>query len=289
MRVCEALLPAPLVAFLLVVLFSTIIVRIGAKAFEKTGLSKDVAIFQATSAFTGVGFTTSEAEYITNHPVRRRIALWLMKLGSAGLTSAVASLVLTFVGNTSSQMLINGIAVLGGIGLIYLFSRSNLMDKALGKFIEWASTRWANLKIIDYEHVLGLSKGYTISIIRVKPGSWLDGKSLREAKLRDEGVVVLGVYRQTPQGEIFIGAPRPDFKIRGGDRLVCYGPEDVLEGLPERIKGPRGDLEHAIAVARQKIKEAVEEEEIKEAEIAGPATEAPSAVAIRDKNAELTA
>lgn len=91
--------------------------------------------------------------------------------------------------------------------------------------------------------------------------------------------MVLGVYRPTPQGEIYIGAPRPDFRIRAGDRLVCYGPEEVLEKLPERIRGPRGDLEHAIAVARHKIREIVEEEEAEETEKAGIISniEAPAA------------
>ncbi len=280
--------PAPLVTFLLVVLFSMIVVRIGTKALEKTGLSHDVAGFQALSAFTGVGFTTSEAEYVVNHPIRRRIIKWLMLLGSAGLTSAIASLVLTFVGNTPGEMATNGLGLLIGLGALYLFSRSHLLDKLLGKFIEWASTRWTRVKIIDYEHVLGLSRGYGISIIRVRPGCWLDGKTLKEARLREEGVMVLGVYRQTPQGEVYIGAPKPDFRLRAGDRLVCYGPEEVLEKLPERIRGPRGDLEHAIAVARHKIREIVEEEEAEEAEKAGVVggLEAP---ATRQRGGELAA
>lgn len=273
--------PIPLVSFLLVILFSMIVVRIGTKALQKTGLSEDVASFQALSAFTGVGFTTSESEYVVNHPVRRNIVKWMIRLGSAGLTSAVASLVLTFVGNTPLEMATNGAGLAAGLAGLYAFSRSKLLDKLLGKFIEWASIRWTTVKIIDYEHVLGLSKGYTISIIRVKPGCWLDGKTLREARLREEGVIVLGVYRPVGRGEIYIGAPHPDFRLKAYDRIVCYGPEEVLEKLPERIRGPQGDFEHAVAVARQRIREMVEEEEIKEAE--------DKAVAGTEVKAELAA
>jgi len=36
-------------------------------------LSVEAAHFQARSALTGVGFTTSESELIVGHPARRRI------------------------------------------------------------------------------------------------------------------------------------------------------------------------------------------------------------------------
>jgi len=92
-----------IITLLLVVLISAIIVRIGAVALEMTGLSRDVAAFQAQSAFSGVGFTTSESEYVVSHPVRRRIIRILMLLGSAGVTSAIATLVLSFVGTTKEE------------------------------------------------------------------------------------------------------------------------------------------------------------------------------------------
>jgi hypothetical protein len=261
------LFPVPLLTFLVVVLFSMIVVRVGTRALVKTGLSPDVANFQALSAFTGVGFTTSEAEYVVNHPVRRHIIKWLMLLGSAGLTSAVASLIITFVGNTPREMAINSVGLTLGIAGLYLFSKSKLLDHALGRFLEWASNKWTHVRIVDFEELLGLSKGYAISIVRVRPGCWLDGRSLRELRLRDEGVLVLGVYRQVEGREVYIGAPRPDFVLRAGDRLVCYGPEDILKELPERVRGPEGDLEHAHAVARQRMREMAEEREAEEAEV----------------------
>ena len=263
-----SLVPAPLITFLLVVLFSIIIVRIGTVALTMTGLSREIAAFQAQSAFSGVGFTTSESEYVVSHPVRRRIIRILMLLGSAGITSAIASLVLTFVGNTPAEMATNAIWLFAGLGGLYLFSRSKLIDKWMSRMIEWALTRWTKIRVIDYEHVLGLSRGYTISILRVKPGSWLEGKTLSELRLDEEGILVLGVYRTRVNGEeVYIGAPPPTFRLIAGDRLVCYGPEEVLERLPERLRGPIGDLEHEIAVASQvtrRIKESQEARRLEE-------------------------
>src|SRR5687767_7500660 len=71
------------------VFISLLITRIASVALTVTGLSRQSARFQARSAFSGVGFTTSEAEDVVNHPVRRRIVMWLMLIGNAGLITIV--------------------------------------------------------------------------------------------------------------------------------------------------------------------------------------------------------
>src|SRR5215212_9226871 len=86
---------AAVIAVLITVSVSLLITRIGTTALVHTGLSREVARFQARSAFFGVGFTTSEAESVVNHPVRRRIVLWLVLLGNAGIVTVLASVVLS--------------------------------------------------------------------------------------------------------------------------------------------------------------------------------------------------
>src|SRR5204863_1437497 len=86
---------AAFVAVLVTVAFSLLITRVGTTALVHTGLSREVARFQARSAFFGVGFTTSESESVVNHPVRRRIVLWLVLLGNAGIVTVLASVVLS--------------------------------------------------------------------------------------------------------------------------------------------------------------------------------------------------
>jgi len=257
-----------LITFLLVVLFSIIVVRIGTIALKMTGLSRDVAAFQAQSAFSGVGFTTSESEYVVSHPVRRRIIRILMLLGSAGLTSAMATLVLTFVGNTPEQMITNGIWLAVGLAALAVFGKSKLVDRGLSWLIERALQRVPGLRIYDYEQLLGLGKGYSIAKLVVKAGSWLEGKKLRELRLNEEGVLVLAIYRKVRDREIFIGAPRGDTELRAGDTLICYGPEEVLQDLRTRLKGPIGDLKHEQAVEAAVAREFQEEMAAAEAEAA---------------------
>lgn len=74
-----------LLLFALTLLVSFIIVRIGAIAFELTGVELSLAKFQSLSCFTGTGFTTRGSGIITSNIQRRKVASILMVLGNAGL------------------------------------------------------------------------------------------------------------------------------------------------------------------------------------------------------------
>ena len=254
-----------LITLLLIVFTSIVINKFATAALVRTGLSRDVASFQAASAFSGVGFTTSESEYVVSHPVRRRVIKTLMLLGSAGLSSAVATLVLTFVGRTASEAAWRLAWLAAGLAGLYIFASSEAVDRSLGRVIEWALDRFTSIRVVDYESLLGIARGYIVSSLRVSHNSWLAGKTLREARLREEGVVVLGIYRRTRRGEIvYLGAPRPDTRILPGDELIVYGPEEVVASLSKRLRGPAGDREHARMVEKQKIR--LEQEKLEEAQ-----------------------
>lgn len=244
-----------LITFLLVVLFSIVVVRIGTVALKMTGLSREVAAFQAQSAFSGVGFTTSESEYVVSHPVRRRIVSVLMLLGSAGITSAMATLVLTFVGRTPLEVAERGIWLAVGLAGLFVFGKSKLVDKGLSWLIERALEKFTHIRVLDYEQLLGLSRGFTISQITIRENSWLAGRRLRDLKLDEEGVLVLSIYRRVNGEEKFIGAPKGSTEIHVGDILVCYGPKEEILNLSKRIKGPKGDMEHLEAVKKEQMRE----------------------------------
>ncbi len=82
----------PIITMLVVIIVGLIITRIATVALTYTGISRDFARFQARSAYSGVGFTTSESERIVRHPVRRRIVMILMLVGNAGIAAMVASM-----------------------------------------------------------------------------------------------------------------------------------------------------------------------------------------------------
>lgn len=85
-------------SFLLVLALSLIVVRVGAVALMMTGLSEEVAQFQALSAFSGTGFTTTETEGVVSHPARRKTVALLIRFGSAGGVTAISTLMLSLIG-----------------------------------------------------------------------------------------------------------------------------------------------------------------------------------------------
>jgi len=80
-----------LLLFIAALIVSVIVVRIGAVAFNLTGLEWRAAKFQALSCFSGTGFTTREAELVIASPQRRRIATYLIIFGNAGIVAMVAT------------------------------------------------------------------------------------------------------------------------------------------------------------------------------------------------------
>ena len=86
----------PLITLVATLIISLLVTRIGAVALTLTGMSQDAARFQARSAYSGVGFTTSESEQVVNHPVRRRVLAFLMLTGNIGIAVVIASMIATF-------------------------------------------------------------------------------------------------------------------------------------------------------------------------------------------------
>ena len=242
---------AAVIAVLLTVSVSLLITRIGTSALAHTGLSKEVARFQARSAFFGVGFTTSEAESVVNHPVRRRIVLWLVLLGNAGIVTVLASVVLS--ASSGGGITLGRAALLAaGLAILGLLARS----RALTRAIDAALNRWTDLEVRDYADLLQLSGDFTVSELKVQPEDWLAERSLGELHLRDEGHVVLGVTRAKGG---WIGAPDGDTTLHAGDVLVVYGRENRVEEIDDRRRDASGDQAHRQAVAEQERLEAAED------------------------------
>jgi len=238
------------VFLLLVVLsLSLLITRVATVALTLTGLSRESARFQARSAMTGVGFTTTEAEQVVHHPVRRRIVMLLMLVGNAGVVTAMASLILAFTNPVGAGGWIMRLAFLvGGLGFLWALASSAWIDRQLRWIIERALRRWTNLDVRDYASLLRLAGEFTISEIQVNDDDWLADKTLAELELGREGVLVLGI--QHVDGT-YSGTPTGDSRIHPGETLLLYGRERLLEELDARRSGPEGDRAHREAIVAQ--------------------------------------
>lgn len=238
------------VSLFIVVTVSILITRVATIALTHTGLSREAARFQARSAFTGAGFTTTESESVVNHPVRRRIIMLLMLVGNAGIVTAVSSLILTFVDRSDDGVALwlkTALLVTGLVGLWGL-AASHWVDRHLSRVIDRALRRYTQLDVRDYSSLMHLVGEYRLVELQVCEGDWLAGKTLGESKVRDEGIVVLGVKR--PDGT-YIGAPKGPRRIEPGDTLLLYGRVVALEELDHREASPGAEREHEEAVREQ--------------------------------------
>jgi hypothetical protein len=173
-----------IIAVLTVLALSLIITRLANAALSLTGLSREAAAFQARSAFTGTGFTTSETEKVVNHPVRRRIIMLLMITRSAGIVSIIISLILSFGGSGDEYQRIHRLIwLLAGLLGIWLLTKSKPIDRFLNRIIEWALKRWTDLDTRDYQSLLKLSGTYMVKELSVKEDDWVANKLLGECRL----------------------------------------------------------------------------------------------------------
>ncbi len=233
-------------SLLVVVAVSLLITRVATVILVASGMSTQAARFQARSAFTGSGFTTSESEHVVDHPLRRRVIMVLMLLGNAGIVAAVSSLMLGFQSRGVGAAGYRILELVAGLIALVLLSRSAWVDRRLTRFIARMLRRFTDLPDRDVAGLLRLSGDYAVSELAVAAGDWLADRTLAELALRDEGVAVLGISR--PHEE-YVGTPVGPTVVREGDVLVVYGRAASVHEIDHRPAGPLGDQSHQRAVA----------------------------------------
>ncbi len=210
---------------LLVILFSFLIVRAASIALMMTGMDEKRARFQALSAFSGTGFTTREAEFVVNHPRRRKIVSWLMILGNAGIITVIVTGTSSLVTSQGFQLPINVVILVLGIFGIYKIATHKGFIRRWESFIEDKLVKSPALEEAATEDLLHLIEGFGLVRAIIKENSPLIGSSLSQCELTEKGMLVLGIERD----KNWIPVPKADEIIKDGDKLVVYGPLNVLK------------------------------------------------------------
>jgi MFS family permease len=208
---------------------SFVVVRVGAVAFELTGIPWDQAKFQSLSAFTNSGFTTRESEEITRHPVRRRIASILIVLGNAGLVAVVGGFAGSLLNPRPWQSVLNLGLILAGVGLLLWIGRGRWVGRHLRRAAKaWLDRRY-RLSEWSPRDLLHLDEGFALTRFAVPDESPALGRRLSELNLKDHVVQVLAIERGTE----FRPVPRGEDRFQAGDRLVVFGPAEAIGHLFE--------------------------------------------------------
>lgn len=224
-----------LVLFIIVLIVSFVIVRIGAIALQLTGLEWSLAKFQALSCFTATGFTTGEAELITSDPRRRRIATVLIILGHAGFVTMIATFANSLRPGTLGDKisvpfmpfsipeqvvpLMNLVLIAIAIYLTYkLFTNTKFAQK-LTNILRKRIIKKHFIKSVSVEELVVATAGYGVSKIKIRDNHPVLDKTLSESNLRKDDITVLAIIR----GQKTMPNPRANAKILQGDELTCFG------------------------------------------------------------------
>jgi MFS family permease len=203
---------------LVTILVSFIVVRIGGFALQLTGIEGDVARFQALSAFSGTGFTTTEAERVVRHRTRRRIVTILIILGNAGLVTIIATLVATFTQVTDySWFFIRLAIIIVAILILYRLVVTSRFGSRILVLVRKPLLQRILREAPAVEEVFSIGKDWGVNLVMIKEKSKNIGRSLADV-MAEEDIEILAVDR----ADAFL--PRPDTKetILEGDRLLVY-------------------------------------------------------------------
>jgi Trk-type K+ transport system membrane component len=191
---------------------------LGAIAFEITGMERSKARFQALSALSGTGFTTSEAESVVNHPGRRRIATWLIFIGNTGIIAFILILILYLRNGLITPTLPYIIFVLLPLLVLALSVRFGIVNK-LSTAIVRSLRKGSSASGLVLDELLLQTGEYGIARLAVKWHKDIPTLKLKDYDLPGKEISILAIER----GATILPFPMEDEMLLEGDRLLCYG------------------------------------------------------------------
>lgn len=215
-----------------VLTISVMFIRFAAMALRLTGLPEDVARFQARSAFTGAGFTTSESETVVNHPLRRRIMSMLILIGNLGLVTVLATVIVSLVDTVEGdKSMVNQLFwILGMLVLLWVVALNPVADRMMCAAVSWLLKRHSAFSEDAPHLLLQMPAGHNVSEMRVRAEFRNEGVTL--ADILAPGIRVLGIRRIDGSYE---NLPDPDIALRPFDDLMVYGPGAAYGAMSDRL------------------------------------------------------
>ncbi|MFJ7726054.1 hypothetical protein ACIQXV_07795 [Neobacillus sp. NPDC097160] len=191
--------------------------------FRLTGLKVEVSRFQVISMMTGVGFTTGESELILGHPVRRRLASFLILFGAFSLAVIISSIseFLSSGLRTKEILLVAAIIVII-LGILKLEGLQRLLERVFtGKVTQ--KIELADMPIRD---VFLKNIEDTLVDLRIYQDSQLANRTLNEAAGDHDDLEFVALFIQ--RGEVRIVKQIYDTSIQEGDQILLFGVEKVI-------------------------------------------------------------
>ena len=209
--------------FLIVAVVTVAFTKLATGALIATGVPPESAAFQARSAFSGAGFTTSEAENVVNHRVRRRIIGTTMFVGSLGTPTLVLTVLVGLVAPGPGSTTERALVTISGVFLILMA----VFNKPSQRWLQNVGQRYVQKRLApalsdQRLDLLTLSNEFAVQAVRFEATPEESVRSLRGLAQAFPDVTILGVRR----GREYFGAPPVDIDLQAGDELIIYAHRD---------------------------------------------------------------
>ncbi|MFD9628593.1 hypothetical protein [Peribacillus muralis] len=207
-----------LLYFIIIVL----VIEISVTLLKLTGLKSKVARFQVISMLTGTGFTTDESKSIIDHPVRRKISMFLILFGAFSLAVIISSISTLL----SDDLRLTELSIIIGILVVAtVFIKSPFMNNRLSAKMKSEMYNHYELWQHPIEDVLFLEDDDVVMKIDIYEKSELIDVKVGDMLPQEADINLLFVE----SGEVKLRKELCEYKIKLGDILFLYGNKKEIE------------------------------------------------------------
>jgi hypothetical protein len=199
------------------------VIEIFVVLFRLTGLKVEISRFQVISMMTGTGFTTEESELISSHPIRRRLATFLILFGAFSLAVIISSISQFLAsGLRTKEIASSAAAVLLVFGILKLPG----VQKRLANWFNREMKQTIELADLPIRDVFLKNSEVTMILMQIYHDSQLANRSIRQVypDIEESELSILYVKR----GSLMIRKNVTDTPIHEGDQLLLYGSKRLI-------------------------------------------------------------
>lgn len=211
-----------LLFMLLYLIIVILVIEISVTLMKLTGLKGTVARFQVISMLTGTGFTTDESKSIIDHPVRRKISMFLILFGAFSLAVIISSISTLL---TDDLRLMELSIIIGILVVLVVLVKAPFLNNRLSNKMKSEMYNHYELWEHPIEEVLFLEEEDVVMEIDIYEDSqFIDVKAF---DVISDGADINILFIES--GEVKIRKELYEYKIKLGDNLFLYGNKKEIE------------------------------------------------------------
>ncbi|AOH56761.1 hypothetical protein ABE28_020525 [Peribacillus muralis] len=207
---------------LLYIIIIALVIEISVTLLKLTGLKSNVARFQVISMLTGTGFTTDESKSIIDHPVRRKISMFLILFGVFSLAVIISSISTLL----SDDLRLTELTIIIGILVVLtVLIKSPFMNKRISAKMKGEMFNHYELWEHPIEEILFLEEDDVVIEIDIYEKSEFIDVKVTDILSEDADINVLFIE----SGDVKLRKELCEYKVKLGDNLFLYGNKKEIE------------------------------------------------------------